>query len=105
MAIHPPIKMGGLIAQIIMNEMFRYILKLAEELKGVIKDGLNDREEAGVIKSSSTPEKIAVIDPLDGTFNALHNLPFYSFSIALAKYSENATMEDVNYPRLKSWAS
>ncbi len=129
--------MGGLIAQIIMNEMFRYILKLAEELKGVIKEGLNDREEAGeivgkgasgedtkaidrlaedfivdnltefrlhivteeagVIKSSSTPEKIAVIDPLDGTFNALHNLPFYSFSIALAKYSENATMEDINF--------
>ncbi len=54
-------------------------------------------EEAGVIKTSSKPDNIAVVDPLDGTFNALHKLPFYGFSIAFAPYSDSASIEDINF--------
>lgn len=53
-------------------------------------------EETGVHRSSSEPEKIAVIDPIDGSYNALHGIPFYSLSIAFAPYSENAELGDVD---------
>ncbi len=52
-------------------------------------------EERGVIPADN-PEVIAVVDPLDGSFNALHSLPFYAVSIALAPYSEEATLQSIN---------
>jgi len=43
-------------------------------------------EEKGIIKVGSEPEKLYLIcDPLDGTTNAVHGIPFFATSIALAK--------------------
>lgn len=53
-------------------------------------------EEAGSVSLGDEPEYIAVVDPIDGSYNALHNLPFYALSIAFAPYRENATLGDVS---------
>ncbi len=43
-------------------------------------------EEKGTIKVGSEPENLYLIcDPLDGTTNAIHGIPFFATSIALAK--------------------
>jgi len=43
-------------------------------------------EEKGIIKIGSEPEKLYLIcDPLDGTTNAVHGIPFFATSIALAR--------------------
>lgn len=53
-------------------------------------------EEAGSVALSEEPEYIAVVDPIDGSYNALHALPFYALSIAFAPYSEEASLADVS---------
>ncbi|WP_456475459.1 bifunctional fructose-bisphosphatase/inositol-phosphate phosphatase [Candidatus Pyrohabitans sp.] len=53
-------------------------------------------EEAGGVALSQEPEYIAVVDPIDGSFNALHGLPFYALSIAFSPYSEDASLADVS---------
>ncbi len=53
-------------------------------------------EEAGSVALAEEPEYIAVIDPVDGSYNALHNLPFYALSIAFAPYREDASLADVS---------
>lgn len=42
-------------------------------------------EEAGERIIGETPEFTVVLDPIDGTYNALKNIPFYSLSIAIAR--------------------
>ncbi|HIP91361.1 MAG TPA: bifunctional NADP phosphatase/NAD kinase [Methanothermococcus okinawensis] len=43
-------------------------------------------EEIGVKKvGEGAPEYIVVLDPIDGTYNALNNLPIYAVSIAIGK--------------------
>jgi myo-inositol-1(or 4)-monophosphatase len=54
-------------------------------------------EESGLVTFGENPEYICVLDPLDGTHNAIHGIPFYSVSIAIARYSENASLEDIGY--------
>ena len=54
-------------------------------------------EEAGTVTIGDDPEYICILDPVDGTLNAVHGIPFYSISIALAKYRENATAKDVEF--------
>lgn len=52
-------------------------------------------EEAGLVSIGDEPEYICILDPLDGTYNAVHGIPFYSISIAIAPYRENATTKDI----------
>jgi len=52
-------------------------------------------EEAGSVALTEEPEYIAVVDPIDGSYNALHNLPFYALSLAFAPYREGASLADV----------
>jgi myo-inositol-1(or 4)-monophosphatase len=52
-------------------------------------------EEAGTVTMGDNPEYICVLDPVDGTHNAVHGIPFYSISIGLGKYKEDATTEDI----------
>lgn len=52
-------------------------------------------EEAGLVAIGGEPEYICVLDPLDGTYNAVHGIPFYSISIAIAPYREDATTNDI----------
>ncbi len=43
-------------------------------------------EEKGIIKLGESPENLYIVcDPLDGTTNALHGIPFMATSIAMAK--------------------
>jgi len=48
-------------------------------------------EEAGVIDNKA--EKTLVIDPIDGTHNAIRGIPFYSISLAIGK----SRLSDVEY--------
>ncbi|MDI6859602.1 MAG: bifunctional fructose-bisphosphatase/inositol-phosphate phosphatase [Methanocellales archaeon] len=40
-------------------------------------------EEIGSMTIGEKPELTIVLDPLDGTHNAIHGIPFYSFSMAI----------------------
>ena len=52
-------------------------------------------EEAGGVALAREPEYIAVVDPIDGSFNALHGLPFYALSIAFSPFRKDASLADV----------
>jgi myo-inositol-1(or 4)-monophosphatase len=46
-------------------------------------------EESGIKKSGSTPEECYLtVDPIDGTTNLIHGLPFYASSIAVSRKPE-----------------
>ena len=48
-------------------------------------------EESGIKKFGSTPEECYLtVDPIDGTTNLTHGLPFYASSIAVSKKPELA---------------
>jgi fructose-1,6-bisphosphatase/inositol monophosphatase family enzyme len=48
-------------------------------------------EEAGFLDFQA--EKTLLLDPIDGTFNALNNIPYYSISLALGKNNSLAEVE------------
>ncbi len=48
-------------------------------------------EEAGFVDNKS--EKTLVVDPIDGTHNAIRGIPFYALSLAVGK----SQLSDVNY--------
>ena len=52
-------------------------------------------EEAGRVELSDAPEYICLLDPIDGTYNAVKDIPFFSLSIAFARFSEKATLADI----------
>lgn len=74
-----------------LNDMVSYVDKLAEQM---IVDRLSNLlPEAGFITEEGTSTAKGevynwIIDPLDGTTNFIHDLPFYSVSIGLQEYSE-----------------
>ena len=48
-------------------------------------------EESGIKKFGATPEECYVtVDPIDGTTNLMHGLPFYASSIAVSNKPELA---------------
>ncbi len=53
-------------------------------------------EERGALTLGDEPEYIAVIDPVDGSFNAVHGIPFYALSIGFADRSPEARVQDVH---------
>jgi myo-inositol-1(or 4)-monophosphatase len=53
-------------------------------------------EEAGLVFLDDDPDYICVLDPLDGSKNAVSGIPFYCTSIALAPMSENPSLQDIN---------
>ena len=54
-------------------------------------------EESGVERMGDNPEYICILDPVDGTQNAVCGIPFYSISIAIARYREGASMNDIEF--------
>lgn len=54
-------------------------------------------EEAGRVSIGDSPEYICVLDPIDGTYNAVRGIPFYALSIAVADYRENASVKDLEF--------
>lgn len=59
-------------------------------------------EELGEIVLGSNPDYTVVLDPVDGTFNAIHCIPFYSVSIAIAR---GDSLSDVFFGYVKNLAS
>ncbi|BDH79131.1 inositol monophosphatase [Methanothermobacter tenebrarum] len=56
-------------------------------------------EEIGYLKigeGDSEPQIIFVVDPLDGTTNAIKNIPFYGISIAIAEYHSSDVLPSLN---------
>jgi myo-inositol-1(or 4)-monophosphatase len=70
-----------------LNSLVSYVDKKAEEI--LVEGCMKIMPEAGFITEEETIEKSAdkewlwIIDPLDGTTNFLHSLPFFSISVAL----------------------
>jgi myo-inositol-1(or 4)-monophosphatase len=52
-------------------------------------------EEAGLVELGENPKYICVLDPVDGTLNAVRGIPFYSTSIAIAPYRVDASINDI----------
>ena len=53
-------------------------------------------EERGVVKvNDGEPDYLFVVDPIDGSLNFVLDVPFYSISIAVAKFKSNLTLSDV----------
>lgn len=68
-------------------------------------------EEIGTIKiGDSEPEIILIMDPLDGTTNALKQIPCYGISIAIAEIKDNddisnITLGDIEIGYVKNFAN
>lgn len=62
-------------------------------------------EEAGVVNFGNDPEYIMVLDPIDGTHNAISGIPFYSISMAFARYNNDATLKDITYGFIENLAT
>lgn len=67
-----------------------------EVLKSTGKSLIVISEEIGTIKiGEKEAEAILIMDPLDGTTNAMKNLPCYGISIAIASTDNNKSLEDM----------
>ena len=70
-----------------LNSLVSFVDKTAEEI--LVEGCMKILPEAGFITEEETIEKstdkewLWIIDPLDGTTNFLHSLPFFSISVAL----------------------
>lgn len=66
-------------------------------------------EEIGRFKFGNDPSKVVfVVDPLDGTSNALKNIPAYGISLAVAEISnleDSMTIKDVEMGFVKNFAT
>jgi myo-inositol-1(or 4)-monophosphatase len=70
-----------------------YIDKVAEDavleyLREIEANVIVISEEVGVVEITQGAEDIIYLDPVDGTFNAISNIPIYAFSIAYSSKSE-----------------
>ncbi len=69
-------------------------------LRVLKEDGRSIRlvsEEIGSIVLGEHPEFTIVLDPVDGTYNAIHGIPFYSISIAVG----GSDLSQVHYGYIK----
>jgi len=52
-------------------------------------------EESGLMFLDAKPEHLCLLDPLDGSTNAVKGIPFYCTSVAFAPWSGEASLQDV----------
>lgn len=83
--------------------------KVVEILEGAKRSLLLVSEEIGQIKiGEGHPEVVFVVDPLDGTNNAVKNIPAYGISIAIADIQnskENMNINQVKMGYVKNFAT
>ncbi|GAA5819748.1 MAG: bifunctional NADP phosphatase/NAD kinase [Methanobrevibacter sp. CfCl-M3] len=92
------------------NDFLSYLI--SEEI-GEMKIGKNNAKKVNIMNdlvNDETSEKakfIFVIDPLDGTFNALKKIPAYGISIAIAKIKNRKLpqLEDIQMGFIKDFYS
>lgn len=75
-----------------LNQLVSYVDREAEQilcegLRQIIPDAAFITEEQ-TIEQAKNEHSIWIIDPLDGTTNFIHGLPFYSISVALVHQEE-----------------
>ena len=73
-------------------------------LEILVSSGIDMRivtEEQGLLTFGNAPEFTVVLDPLDGTYNATHNIPFYSVSIAIG----DSDLTDIRYAEVYNLAN
>lgn len=89
-----------------------YSYLISEEI-GELKLGKGSYEEINLVEELSVNNKtsevkyIFLVDPIDGTNNAIKNIPSYGISIAVAEVPKGrlATLDDVQYGIIKNLAS
>lgn len=84
--------------------------KVIEILENTGKSVTLISEEIGEFKIGEGPSEVVfVVDPLDGTINALKNIPFYGISIAIADSSikslKSLTLQDIEIGFVKNLAT
>lgn len=84
--------------------------KVMEVLEGLDRPLILISEEIGQIKmGKGTPEVILVVDPLDGTSNAVKNIPAYGISVAVAPNTLDAgrspSIKDIEIGMVKNFAN
>jgi len=77
----------------------RIDLEVEEFIIGEIaREGINCMvitEERGMVRIGDRLDHIVVLDPLDGSLNFVLGIPFYSISIAMGRYKEAGTLNDL----------
>lgn len=84
--------------------------KVIEILENTGKSVTLISEEIGKFEIGKGPSEVVfVVDPLDGTINALKNIPFYGISIAIADSSvkpwDSLTLQDIEIGFVKNLAN
>lgn len=83
--------------------------KVVDVLEGVERPLILVSEEIGRINiGSGSPEVIFVVDPLDGTSNAVKNIPAYGISLAIVKINDMdrlMTIQDIEMGFVKNFAT
>lgn len=84
--------------------------KVMEILKGVERPLTLISEEIGEVRIGNGPsEAIMVVDPLDGTSNAVKNIPAYGISVAVAPIPPDKegslTIQDIQMGVVKNYAT
>lgn len=84
--------------------------KVLEILEGIERPVILVSEEIGEVKFGDGPSEVMlVVDPLDGTSNAVKNIPAYGISVAIAPilsgYKEPLTIQDVQMGVVKNFAT
>ena len=60
-------------------------------------------EEQGFVRSSSTPEYLAIVDPIDGSSNIKRNIPLCTAGISIMPYKESMTTDDAEISVIDSF--
>ncbi len=83
--------------------------KVVEILESANRPVILVSEEIGRIEiGNSSPEVVFVVDPLDGTSNAVKNIPAYGISLAIAEITDSnksMTIEDIELGFVKNFAT
>lgn len=94
-----PTKLIDLVAE----EKAVEVLESAERPLTLVSEEIGRLEIGG-----SSSEAVFVVDPLDGTFNAVKNIPAYGISIAVAGITDpdrSMTMDDIELGFVKNFAT
>ena len=83
--------------------------KVVEILESVDRNIMLISEEIGRIEiGNHSPEVVFVVDPLDGTNNAVKNIPAYGISLAIAEITDldkSMTIKDIELGFVKNFAT
>jgi myo-inositol-1(or 4)-monophosphatase len=93
------------------HDLTRRIDMVAEEAlnRAVLEEGIAARiisEELGerIVPASGQPEYTLVLDPIDGSNNAISGIPYFCTSLALSKKTIGATFGDIDAAAVASIA-